>query len=474
MAALGRYYRNSYQPGFRPLAGKHWVAHLLLITTFAYVLFEERVTVGVDTGGRGALQPVDLLVPLVGIFLFLGLGGIPGPRLLHFNVRGLFWAPYVALNTALPILGVFIKDEPPRTMYTAIHGMIAISFILFGAWAAFSVGSVRRLAQWYAWFAIILEFVVALIDYLNKTGMYPTAFGKFLLQSNIDSQGALGEFTIITWRSVGTFVNPNDLGFWSVVAFWIAALLFRGMFCFTGIFAALLTLVLSQSRGSMISLLATCAVWLAYVALSRDARLKKARNATYLSAICFVLTVGWLGAALSQSDGVTVSDKFDVVNRFERGLDVLSEGAGADSNASARVAAWHLAMRFYSEHPLGTWISPRLKFHLYIDNEYVKTLMQGSIPYLFALLMTITCSLWRIMRPGPVPRLTAMIAVTAAVNGMSAYPFSYTAIGVFWILLGYDLAEGRLQEEALSRKSGRLRYQPPLMHVEYDLPGRGA
>jgi hypothetical protein len=474
MAALSGHYRNSYQPGSRPLAGKDWVAHLLLITTFAYVLFEERFTIGVNTGGRGALQPVDLLVPLVGIFIFLGFGGIPGPRLLQFNTRGLFWAPYVALTFALPILGVFIRGEPPRTMYTAIHGIIAISFMLFGAWAAFSVGSVRRLAHWYAWFAIILEFAIALMDYLNKTGMYPTAFGKFLLESNIASEGALGEFTTITWRSVGTFINPNDLGFWSVLAFWISALLLRGMFCFTGIIAALLTLVLSQSRGSMISLLATCAVWLAYVALSRDARLKKAQNATYLSTICFVLTVSWMGAALSQSDGVSVSDKFDVVNRFERGLDVLTEGVSEDSNASARVGAWHLALAFYSEHPLGTWISPRLKFHLYIDNEYVKTLMQGSIPYLFALLMIITCSLWRIMRPGPVPRLTAMIAVTAAVNGMSAYPFSYSAIGVFWILLGYDLAEGRLQKEALRRKSRRLRHQPRLAHVGYDLPGRGA
>src|SRR3981081_1158596 len=152
MAALSGYNRNSYKRGFRPLAGKHWVAHLLLITAFAYVLFEERFTIGVNTGGRGALQPVDLLVPLVGIFIFLGLGGIPGPRLLHFNPRELFWAPYVALTIVFPILGVFIQSEPPRTMYTAIHGVIAISFILFGAWAAFSVASVRRLAQWYAWF----------------------------------------------------------------------------------------------------------------------------------------------------------------------------------------------------------------------------------------------------------------------------------------------------------------------------------
>jgi hypothetical protein len=459
MATRSGYYRHNYQTSFRPVEGSYWVAHLLLLTAFAYVLFEERFTIGVNTGGRGALQPVDLVVPLVGIFVFLGLGGIPGPTLLRLNPRGLFWAPYVGLTVLLPILGVFVNSEAPRTMYTSIHGVIEISFMLFGAWAAFSVASVRKLAPWYAWIAIIFELVVALIDYLNKTGMYPTAIGKFLLQWNVDSQGALGEFTIITWRCVGTFINPNDLGFWSVVAFWISALLFRGMFRFTGTIAALLTLVLSQSRGSLISMLAAFAVWLAYVALSRDAGLKKARDATYLTAICFVLAVGWIGAVLSQSDGVAVSDKFSVVQRFERGLDVLTEGADADSNASARVVAWHRAIDFYYEHPLGTWISPRLKFHLYIDNEYVKTLMQGSLPYLFSLLLMIGCSFWRITRPGPVPRLTAMLAVTAAVNGMSAYPFSYSSIGVFWILLGYDIASERL-----------VRHKRREQHEVYDLP----
>ena len=457
MAALRGHYRDSNQSGFRQVTEKRWATHLLLITTFAYVLFESRFTIGVNTGGRGALQPVDFLVPLVGIFIFLGLGGVPGPRLLHFERRQLFWVPFIALSIALPILGVFLRSEPPRTMYTAIEGVIEISFILFGAWAAYSVPSVRKLAPWYAWSAVMLEFAVALIDYLNKTGMYPTAIGRFLLQWNVDSEGALGEFTTITWRSVGTYVNPNDLGFWSVVAFWMSALLFRGIFRFTGIVAALLTEILSQSRGSLLSLLATFVVWLAYVAFSRDARLKKARDATYLSAILFVLTVGWLGAGLSQSNGVHVdADKFNVVDRFADGLDVLSEGAGADSNASARVSAWHLATTFFYEHPSGTWVSPRLKFHLYIDNEYVKTLLQGSVPYLIALLMVLVCSSWWIMRPGAVARLTAMIAILAAVNGMSAYPFSYSAMALFWILIGYNLAEERIQKEVLLRQPARM------------------
>lgn len=447
MAALGRYYRDGDQQSHRPLTltqQQYWAAHLMLISALLYVLFEERFTVGVDTGGRGALQPVDFLIPLVGALVFLGMGKIPGPRLLRANPRGLFWAPYVILTVAFPVLGVFVRSEPVRTMYTSIHGAIELSFILFGAWAAFAGSSVWRLARGYAWFAVIFEFLFALIDYLNKTGMYPTALGQFLLQWNVESEATFGEYSFITWRCVGTYTNPNELGFWSIVAFWVSALLFRGMFRFTGLIAAVATLILSQSRGSLLTLLATCAIWLAYLALSRDPGLRGSRDATYLSAIGFVLTVGWLGGALSQSDGMTVSDKFSFIQRFERGLDVLAEGAGADANSKARVNAWQRALDFYYEHPLGTWVSPRLKFHLYIDSEYVKTLLQGSVLYLFALALLIACAFWRIGRPGIIPRVTAMLAVTAAMNGISAYPFSYPTMGIFWIVLGYDLTSERL------------------------------
>ena len=466
MAAFGGSYREIDQPSYRSLTPNYWAAHLILISAFAYILFEERFTVGVATGGRGVLQPIDLLIPLMGGLILIGVGKIPGARLLGSRPRGLFWLPYVVLTIAFPVLAVFLNSEPVRTLYTAIRGFAAISFIVFGAWGAFAGGSVRRLARSYAWVAIVVEFLFALIDYLNKTGIYPTAVGEFLMRWNVESEGALGEFTFITWRCVGTYTNPNELGLWSVVAFWISALLLQGMFRFTAIIAALLTLILSQSRGSLFALLATSGIWLVYLALSRDARLKKARDATYFSAICFVLTAGWLGAFLSQSDGVTISDRFSFIERFQRGLTVFIDGTSAEPNAQARVTAWQRALDFYYEHPLGTWSSARLSFHSYIDNEYVKTLVQGSVIYLFALLVVIAFSCRRIVYPGMTPRVTAMLALTAAMNGISAYPFSYPAIGVFWTILGYDLTSEWIRREALAKQVGAYRLAPELVAVQ--------
>jgi hypothetical protein len=438
----------------------------MMISAFLYVLFEERFTIGVATGGRGALQPLDLLVPMVGALVFLGVGRIPAAQFFRLRPVALFWAPYIALTIALPVMGVFIRSEPVRTMYTAIHGFIDLSFFIFGAWAAFGGAPIRKLAERYAWTAIVVEFLFALIDYLNKTGMYPTAIGAFLLKWNVESEGALGEFTFITWRCVGTFINPNDLGFWSVVAFWMSALLFRGIFRSTGVLIALFTLILSQSRGSLLSLLGTSCVWLAYLALSRDAQLKKARDTTYVAAICVVLTIGWLGAVVSQSDEVMISDKFSFIQRFGRGLDVLTEGAGADENAEARVNAWRRAVDFYYEHPFGTWSSPRMKFHLYIDSDYVRALLQGSILYLFAMLMVIGGAFRRIVCPGFASRAGAMIAITTAINGISAYPLFYPAIGIFWIVLGYDLTAERIHKQALRKQLRVYSLAPELATVD--------
>jgi hypothetical protein len=133
MAALRGYYRDSYQSSYRALNRQYWTAHLILLSVFAYILFEERFTIGVNTGGRGALQPMDPLIPLVGALVFFGVGRIPGAQLLRLEPRLLIWAPYVALTTALPILAVMVNAEPVRTMYTAIHGFIYLSFLIFGA-----------------------------------------------------------------------------------------------------------------------------------------------------------------------------------------------------------------------------------------------------------------------------------------------------------------------------------------------------
>jgi O-Antigen ligase len=467
MAALRGYYRDSYQSSYRALNRQYWAAHLILLSVFAYILFEERFTIGVNTGGRGALQPMDPLIPLVGALVFFGVGRIPGAQLLRLEPRLLIWAPYVALTTALPILAVMVNAEPVRTMYTAIHGFIYLSFLIFGAWAAFAEPSILRLARYYAWFAVIFECFIALVDYLNKTGLYHTALGEFLLQWNVQSEGIMGEFTFITWRCVGTFTNPNELGYWGVTAFWMSALLLRGGLRFTAVVAALLTMLLSESRGSLFALMACSLVWLVYMALSRDRRLSQARDATYVSAIGVLLIGCWLAASLGQSNGVTVDDKFSVITRFERGLDVFTQGAGADENADARVVAWQQALNFYYEHPLGTWSSPRMSFHLYIDNDYVKALLQGSILYLFALLGLYLHAFRRLTAPGLAPRALAMLAIASAVNGMSAYPLTYSTLGVFWIILGYDLTQDWIRSQSLARQRADFRVPREMIAETY-------
>jgi len=282
--------------------------------------------------------------------------------------------------------------------------------------------------------------LATLIDYLNKTGLYPSSLGRFLLEWNVASENTLGEYSFLTWRCVGTFVSPNELGFWSVMAFWISARLIHGIAGIIGIIAALITLVLSQSRGSMFALIGTILLWIGYLIFSRDPRLRGVRDATLVSAVFVILVAAWLGVILSQLSNVSVAGEFSFIERFQNGLRVMVEGPGADSNAEARLAAWRSALHFYYDHPLGTLATPRLVLGHYIDNDYVRTFVQGSPLYLLTVLLALFGGFRQITGRGSAARTTALFAGAIAINGMSAYPLLYPCIGLYWLNMGYDMA----------------------------------
>ncbi|MBV9081934.1 MAG: hypothetical protein JOZ62_04605 [Acidobacteriaceae bacterium] len=451
-------YTSSYKSGRRGQGRQFW-AHLILISIVADVLFAQRVILSFSTGGRGNLLVLDVWLPVLAALLLIGVGTSRGVGLLHADASSLFWWPYVLLTIALPILAVLVQNYPVRNLYSSVSGFVALAFFILGAWIASADEDVLKLVQVYAWIAVVGECLFAVIDYLNKTGLYKTWIGEFLLHWNVASEDTLGQYSALTWRCVGTFVSPNELGFWSVLAFWLSALLpLRGILRFTAIIAALMTLVLSQSRGSLFALFGTIAVWVAYLALSRDRSLARARDITYFSVICGFLALAWTAGLLSDIH-ITVASEFSFIERFQSGLQVLTQGAGADRNAEARVEAWRRALAFYYVHPLGTWASPGLLFRHYIDNDYVRTFVQGTPVYLTAVLLALYGGFRRIVRSGIASRITALFSVAIAIDALSAHPFMYPAIGVYWLSMGYDLAAERSASRSAERSAFHVRRQ---------------
>jgi hypothetical protein len=425
------------------VAGSTFWTHIVLISAISYALLSRRLIMVLSTGGRGNLQVLDLWIPTLALLVSFVVGSGRKVNLVRRDSSLLFWLPYVVITAVLPILAIVFENYPLRNIYTAIQGLVAFAFIVLGGWIATSGKEVLKLVSRYAAIAVIGEALIALIDYLNKTGLYPSSIGQFLLAWNVASENTLGEYSFLSWRCVGTFVSPNELGFWSVMAFWISARLIHGVTGVIGVVAALLTMVLSQSRGSMFALIGTVILWIGFVTFSRDPRLRGVRNVTHISAVCCILLVAWSGVVLSQSGNVSVAGEFSFIDRFRNGLRVLVEGVSADSNAQARLAAWRSALQFYYNHPLGTWATPRLVFGHYIDNDYVRTFVQGSPLYLIAVLLALFGGFRQMTGRGSAARTTALFAGAIAINGMSAYPLLYPCIGLYWLNVGYDMAVER-------------------------------
>jgi hypothetical protein len=430
-------YRYRRRP---PLVNSAFWSHIILISAVAYALFNRRIILGVSTGGRGNLQVLDLWIPTLALFISLGAGSDSTFKLIRRGYNSLFWMPYVVITVALPVLAIIFQNYPLRNIYTASQGLVAFAFIILGAWIAAAGKEIPKLVSRYAATAVVGEALAALIDYLNKTGLYPSSIGRFLLQWNVASENTLGEYSFLSWRCVGTFVSPNELGFWSVMAFWISARLVHGSARIVAMVAALLTLVLSQSRGSLFALIGTLALWIGYLVFSRDPRLRRVRDVTLVSVLFVILAAAWIGVVLSQSSNVSVADEFSFIERFQNGLRVIVEGPSADSNADARLMAWRSALQFYYSHPLGTWATPRLVFGHYIDNDYVRTFVQGSPLYLIAMLLALFGGIRQITGRGSTARTSALFAGAIAINGMSAYPLLYPCIGLYWLNMGYDMA----------------------------------
>lgn len=176
---------------------------------------------------------------------------------------------------------------------SSLPGIRALAFVLFGCWIGKSGEAVGRLALKYAFGAIVVEAILATGQYLHTQGI-ALAILESQYRWDIWTQASYSEHYIITGRSIGSFINPNELGYWSIIAFWLSMLALRGWSRGCGVSMALLTLFLSQSRGSMLALAGSAAVLLGYLMVS-GAKLSRRTIDLAVSAalvFCLLLTLG--------------------------------------------------------------------------------------------------------------------------------------------------------------------------------------
>lgn len=408
--------------------------HFIFLCATTYVLLSDRIFLKVASGGRGVLPLMPIVVILLGGAFALLARQREGTLFLDPRGNWLYWFPYLLLATILPVLGIAFTGYPVRTLFSIVPGLVDLSFLVLGSWLAASGATARQLATKYLFLAIMVEFLFAAIQFAHMQGYLSSGSLNFLYRWDLSTQVAYSKTYIITARSVGTYINPNDLGFWSVIAFWGGVHMLRGVPRMTAVLAALATLALSQSRGSLMALLGSVLVWLVYLAFSRDKTLRQAFDATFALLLGSILAIGvastfWRPAYLPSR----------MEQRFARGLGVITGGVAMDPNAQGRVNAWMHALQFYQHHPLGTFGEPQLLFGGFIDNDLVHILLQGGPVFLIAILLALGAGILLI---GCGSLGTAIGTWSAAIllNAMTANPLTYASIGLYWLAVGYYLA----------------------------------
>ena len=413
----------------------------LIVAVLACAVLADRAVVAIASGGRGALPLLAVVAPLAAILMVArsrrerSLGFLSHPVFV-FGVL-----PYLALTALFPVLGVMLNGYPERTLLSITEATTALSFLVIGS--ALAASDERSWSPWLL-IAIALQLVYAAGQavYLSR-GPGWELFAPFHAWD--ESAGALqGQF--IAARSIGLYINPNELGLWAGIAAILAWTLLPGRFRTIGLTMAVLTLLLSQSRGATVALLAALAVG---VAIS----LAKGRLAS-LASLKAVVWVG-LAALVAVVAAVALAPQGALVGRFGALLQVTTEGLRADPNLAGRLDFWQAVVALNAVHPWGTFGPPELLLGSSIDSTWFRAIALGSLPYVTALAVLLVAALvaGRSSHGGSLRLVTVMVAVA----GVTMNPFGYPVIILFWVLLG-----AALQASVAARVPSRRRRGAPL------------
>jgi hypothetical protein len=398
---------------------------LLIPGVILLAVVADRLQISVSTGGNGALPLLDLIAPPAALLAIAAYGSQRSLRYLGSPVFLLGILPYLALSAVLPVLGVMFYGYPVRTLLAATGLTTALSLVTIGA--ALSDRNERAWAPW-VFIAIVAQFTYGLAQavYVAR-GPGWELFGPF---HNWDlSLQALGGVLVQT-RSSGLYFNPNELGLWAGMAALIGWSILPSRLRVLGVTLAVGTLLLSQSRGASVALVAALCVAVVVAFGQRSVSAERAMKA--------LVSLGVVGGLVVFAVSV-IGLPAVTLERFSSLLSVLSQGPQADANLAGRLDYWHAVITLNAFYPWGTWGPPELLLGTAIDSSWFQAFAQGSVPYAAALgvLFISTVMLVR-SRCGP---LLCVLAVFIAVAGLTQTPFGYPPIILFWVLLGSALQQ---------------------------------
>jgi O-Antigen ligase len=396
---------------------------LLIAFLLGSAVLGDRVAVSVSTGGRGVLEIVAIVAPLAAAATVARHGSLRSLGFLASPVFVFGVAPYLALTAVLPVLGVMFNGFPVRTLWSITGATTALSFLVIGSGLTSSDDR-----WWRRWLllAIVLQLVYATAQTVYVTrGPGWELFTPFH-QWDLSVQMLFGE--LVQARATGFYHNPNELGLWAGVAVVLSWTMLPPRLRGVGVSLALLTLLLSQSRGAAVALVAVLVAG-AVLSVARG----QAGPATWFRAVLSFGFAGLVAAAVV----LALEPSGTLTGRFGALLNVLTQGPTADPNLAGRLQFWAAVVNLNAVYPWGTWGSPEMFLGTAVDSSWFVAFAQGSVPYVASLALLIFAPL--AVRD---PRFGRTLLLSSALVGVAALTqtsLGYPATFVFWALLGSGL-----------------------------------
>jgi hypothetical protein len=421
-------------------AQKHYFPlNILTVIIFGCIVFGERILTSVDNGGRGQVPVLEILLPPI---LLLALVMERRTTAFLFCTRSrflLFWAPFLFLGFVLPVLGVVINEFPVRSLFSINNVVLAVSGLAVGS----------SLGEAYLGSRVVRKLFVATVLVELGASIVQTGvqFGFFtgipLLQAFYDWDQEFkirwNENNVILGRATGTFLNPNTLGVYAILAFWFAILFTRGRWRVVCTISTLITLILSGSRGSLFGFVASLIVF-GILGRQRQVPRESLKFCGRFALSTLVLAAAIMIAATIL--GMSFLHNVELVDRYRTGAAVLATGSDQGGNFDGRVGVWHRAEEYILDQPFGVLGPPQMVTKLPPDNAYVYVALQGGIPYLVSLLLLLGGGISLNCR-FPSAAYIEAVSVAIATNSISCIPTGYACFLLYWLCLGTALTTRR-------------------------------
>lgn len=408
---------SRWQRTWKPLT----VAILLAAAFLAQRIFVT-VEVGGDRPGVVELLPLVMMGTAIA-WTIRSRGLIAAPFLTrHFL---LVWGPYLALTMVLPILGVIVGGYPLRTIAAVEIPFVAMSAMLLGS--GLRLGGQGTLAEWQ--FPMLIAIVVvagyAVLQQLLVGDVLPAGPWSNLISWDVATQHAYSP-NVILGRSSAFYVNPNILGAAAGASLLIGLSVARGWCRYLTMFASLEALLLSQSRGATLAVIAGVGLLLLFAVQHHET--VRPRAAVAYAGVTGLALALWLALVALGTPAETF------IGRITQGISVV--GGGSDPNVAGRIEFWRAGLDLLASHPLGTLGSPERLLGTAVDSDWVRALLQGSVIYGAALALALFGGALVFRSNLPEWRLFAALSVFVAVAALTQLPLEYPGAILYWALVG--------------------------------------